>query len=61
MTLAFIFPLNPYDEESPIRPGQESASLVKTYSGGRRGVTYPDMTWEPKASFWAVADYYSKP
>lgn len=27
---------------------------------GRHGETYPDMSWEPKESFRAVADYYSK-
>lgn len=27
---------------------------------GKQGETYPDMTWEPKESFRAVADYYSK-
>jgi hypothetical protein len=26
---------------------------------GRHGETYPDMTWEPKESFKAVADYYA--
>jgi hypothetical protein len=25
---------------------------------GRRGDTYPDMTWEPKAAFTAVAECY---
>jgi hypothetical protein len=25
---------------------------------GRHGATYPDMTWEPKAAFTAVADCY---
>jgi hypothetical protein len=34
-------------------------SLVKTYAKGR-GTTYPDMAWEPKESFKAVADYYAK-
>jgi hypothetical protein len=32
-------------------------SLVKTYAG-RHGTTYPDMPWEPKEAFRAVADYY---
>jgi hypothetical protein len=32
-------------------------SLVKTYAHGH-GTTYPDMSWEPKAAFHAVADYY---
>ena len=27
---------------------------------GKHGDTYPDMTWEPKKSFMAVADYYAK-
>ena len=31
--------------------------LVKTYRQGK-GTTYPDMNWEPKQSFHAVADYY---
>ncbi len=27
---------------------------------GKRGTTYPDMTWEPKESFRAVAKYYAE-
>ena len=27
---------------------------------GKHGSTYPDMPWEPKESFKAVADYYAK-
>jgi len=34
-------------------------SLVKTYRHGR-GTTYPDMSWEPKQSFSAVADFYAR-
>ena len=34
-------------------------AIVKTYPDRRRGTTYPDMPWEPKESFRAVADYYS--
>ena len=37
-----------------------SHSLVKSYEGGQHGATYPDMTWEPKKSFYAVAEYYAK-
>ena len=33
-------------------------ALVKTYRHGR-GATYPDMNWEPKQSFSAVADFYA--
>ncbi|OXM64223.1 hypothetical protein [Amycolatopsis vastitatis] len=32
-------------------------SLVKTYDGGR-GTTYPDLPWEPKESFHAVAGFF---
>ena len=54
----FIFPLNPHNEDPRYDLDRESPSLVKSYSAGRHGVTYPDMTWEPKASFRAVADFY---
>jgi hypothetical protein len=33
-------------------------ALVKTYRHAR-GTTYPDMSWEPKQSFHAVAGYYA--
>ena len=55
----FIFPLNPSDDRSRYDLDRESASLVKSYAGGRHGVTYPEMPWEPKESFRAVADYYA--
>jgi hypothetical protein len=34
-----------------------SPAIVKTLEG-RRGDTYPDMTWEPKAAFTDVAECY---
>jgi hypothetical protein len=34
-----------------------SPAIVKTLEGGH-GDTYPDMTWEPKAAFSAIADSY---
>ncbi len=34
-----------------------SYSIVKVYED-RHGATYPDMPWEPKAAFNAVADFY---
>jgi hypothetical protein len=34
-------------------------SLVKTYANGH-GTTYPDLAWEPKRAFHAVADFYSE-
>jgi hypothetical protein len=52
----------------PHRPGGDprddldlaSPSIVKTLEG-RHGDTYPDMTWEPKAAFTAIADCYQQP
>jgi hypothetical protein len=49
----------------PHRPGGDprddldlaSYGVVKLLDG-RHGQTYPDMTWEPKAAFTAVADCY---
>lgn len=34
-------------------------SLVKSFLD-QHGTTYPDMTWEPKESFHAVAEYYGR-
>jgi hypothetical protein len=39
-------------------PDAVSYSLVKSYLNGR-GTAYPDMLWEPKESFKAVAEYYA--
>ena len=35
-----------------------STSLVKTYARGH-GTTYPDLPWEPKQAFHAVASFYA--
>jgi hypothetical protein len=45
--------------EDPLRDfDKASYSLVKSYADGRHSATYPDMAWEPKESFRAVADFY---
>jgi hypothetical protein len=41
-----------------LRLDMSASTLAKTLTGGRHGTTYPDMTWETKASFRAVADCY---
>jgi len=56
----FISEITPYSDEARYDLDMASMSLVKYFEGGRRGTTYPDMPWEPKESFRAVADYYSK-
>jgi hypothetical protein len=37
-----------------------SFGVVKVLEGGARGERYPDMPWEPKAAFTALADYYGR-
>jgi hypothetical protein len=56
----FIFPLRPYSDTPRYDLDRESSSLVKYYKGGKHGTTYPDMTWEPKEAFRAVAEYYGR-
>lgn len=55
----FVFPLMPYDDNPRHDLDTDSFALVKTLSRGRHGAAYPDMTWEPKQSFTAVAGYYA--
>jgi hypothetical protein len=54
----FLHAINPYDEDPLYDLDMSTSTLVKTLTGGKHGVTYPDMPWEPKASFRAVAAYY---
>jgi hypothetical protein len=37
-----------------------SYGVVKVYDDDHLGHTYPDMPWEPKAAFTALADYYHR-
>src|SRR6266699_2215237 len=56
----FVSPTSPYNEDSKYDLDMASYSLVKSYAD-KHGTTYPDMPWEPKESFKAVADYFAKP
>jgi hypothetical protein len=55
----FILPTYPYSETPKYDLDRASSNLVKYFENGRHGTTYPDMTWEPKEAFRAVAKYYS--
>lgn len=57
---SFIFSINPYNDIPKYDLDRESSSLVKSFAGGQRGTTYPDMAWEPKESFKAISDFYAK-
>jgi hypothetical protein len=54
----FADPRWTFSEDPRYDLDMSAASLVKTYAG-RHGTTYPDMMWEPKESFRAVADFYA--
>jgi hypothetical protein len=57
----FIFALHSYPHRPDGDPREDldlaSYGIVKVYED-RLGATYPDMPWEPKAAFTALADYY---
>jgi hypothetical protein len=55
----FVSPIATYNEDAKYDLDMASYSLVKSYAN-KHGTTYPDMTWEPKESFKAVADYFAK-
>ena len=58
--MTFVSPIAPHDDAPLYDLDMSSFSLVKSYAGGRHSTTYPDMPWEPKKSFRAVADYYGR-
>jgi len=57
--MTFVSPIFPHDDDPRYDLDMDSFSLVKSYAGGKHGITYPDMTWEPKESFKAVANYFA--
>jgi len=48
----------PYSPDPRFDLDMASSSLVKYFEHGH-GATYPEMPWEPKESFRAVAQYYA--
>ncbi len=55
----FVTPENHTDDDPRHDLDMDAMSLVKSLPHGHRGVTYPDMTWEPKQSFTAVARHFA--
>jgi hypothetical protein len=55
----FVSPVLTYNEKARFDLDMASYSLVKSYAD-KHGITYRDMLWEPKESFYAVAAYYAK-
>jgi hypothetical protein len=48
---------SPYSEDPLYDLDMSGMGLVKTYARGH-GTTYPDMPWEPKEAFRAVAAHH---
>jgi hypothetical protein len=59
----FLFALDGFPHRPDGDPRDDldlaSPSIVKILQD-RHGDTYPDMTWEPKAAFTAVAEHYRR-
>ena len=49
---------SPHSKDPRYDLDMTATSLVKTYARGH-GSTYPDMPWEPKRAFGAVASFYA--
>ncbi len=56
----FVTPALAYNEDPKFDIDMAGYGIVKSYPDGRHGATYPDMTWEPKEAFKALAEYYSQ-
>lgn len=55
----FISRFLPYRDDPMVDLDMASYGIVKAYED-RCGETYPDMPWEPKAGFHALAAYYGR-
>ncbi|MBF6274958.1 hypothetical protein A5789_28180 [Nocardia sp. 852002-51101_SCH5132738] len=57
----FLFALHSHTHQPDADPRDDldlaGLGIVKVFED-RHGTTYPDMTWEPKAAFAAVAEFY---
>ncbi|MEV4760061.1 hypothetical protein AB0J86_33865 [Micromonospora sp. NPDC049559] len=63
-TFVHLFALHnfPHRPDGDPRDDLDLASLgIVKILEGRTGGTYPDMPWEPKAAFAAIAEHYSRP
>jgi hypothetical protein len=56
--MSFSFPLAPYSEDPHHDLDATALSIVRALPHGQHGRTYPDVCWEPKEAFHAVARYY---
>jgi hypothetical protein len=55
--MSFSFPLAPYDADPRHDIDATALSIVRALPRGRHGSTFPDMPWEPKEAFHALAGF----
>ena len=55
----FVTPGAYSDDDPRYDLDMDSMSLVKSLPDGRHGIVYPDMPWEPKEAFAAVAHHFA--
>jgi hypothetical protein len=55
----FVTPGAYTDDDPRYDLDMDSMSLVKSLPDGRHGIVYPDMPWEPKEAFAAVAHHFA--
>jgi hypothetical protein len=58
--MSFSFPLAPYDEDPRHDLDASTLSIVRALSSGQHGTTFPDMPWEPKQAFHALAEFHRR-
>ncbi len=56
----FVTPGACFDADPRYDLDMDSMALVKSLPGGRHGIAYPDMPWEPKEAFAAVARHFAR-
>jgi hypothetical protein len=55
----FVTPEAYTDDDPRYDLDMDTMSLVKSLPDGRHGIVYPDMPWEPKEAFAAVAHHFA--
>jgi hypothetical protein len=57
---SFSFPLAPHDDDPRHDLDATALSIVRSLPRGRHGSTFPDVPWEPKQAFHALAAFHRR-
>jgi hypothetical protein len=58
--VSLSFPLAPYSDDPRHDIDATALSIVRTLPRGKRGTAFPDVPWEPKEAFYALADFHHR-